>query len=109
MRFALALVFVMTSAAAVQAGPTGQSHRAALPGEKAQGSGVSLQLRLGHGPLRVSQPMQPLAPLHVNSLSAPQRRAEQREPSTVPGYNPLKRRHMAMPVMPGQDGSELAF
>jgi hypothetical protein len=62
-----------------------------------------LQLPLGHPQLRVSQPMQPIHP-----LTTPQHKTEQ-QPSTVPGYNPLKRRHMAMPVLPGEDGSELAF
>ena len=39
---------------------------------------------------------------------SPQHKSEQ-QPSSVPGYNPLKRRHMAMPVLPGEDGSALAF
>lgn len=48
--------------------------------------------------------MQPIHP-----LTLPQHKTTEQQPSTVPGYNPLKRRHMAMPVLPGEDGSELAF
>jgi len=102
-RSALALLAVFASASAASAGPAPQVHHGTLPTGQAQAPGASLQLPLGHGALRVSQPMQPLHP-----LSAPQRKSEQ-PPSALPGFNPLKRRHMAMPVLPGEDGSALAF
>jgi len=102
-RSALALLTVLASASAAQAGPV-PVHHGALPATQAQGPGASLQLPLGHAQLRVSQPMQPIHP-----LTSPQHKTTEQQPSTVPGYNPLKRRHMAMPVLPGEDGSELAF
>lgn len=103
-RFALALFTVLASASAAQAGPSPQTrHGGVSPAAQPQAPGTVLQIPLGHAPLRVSQPMQPMHP-----LTSPQHKAEQ-QPSTVPGYNPLKRRHMAMPVLPGEDGSELAF
>jgi len=101
-RSALALLTVLASASAAQAGPI-PAHHGALPATQPQAPAASLQLPLGHPQLRVSQPMQPIHP-----LTTPQHKTEQ-QPSTVPGYNPLKRRHMAMPVLPGEDGSELAF
>ncbi len=102
-RSALALLTVLAATSAAQANPAPQRGHSALPAAQSQAPGPSLQLPIGHAPLRISQPMQPLRP-----ISLPQRKSEQ-QPSSVPGYNPLKRRHMAMPVLPGEDGSALAF
>jgi len=106
-RFVLMLVAVLATAAAAQAGQSPGGHRNPLPQPPLQagvsGNSGGLQIPLNHAQLRISPTLHPV------SIPQIQQRKPEREPSVLPSYNPLKRRHMAMPVLPGSDGSELAF
>jgi|SRR5271165_3644128 len=97
-RVGLALASILAVTAAGQAASLPSPRHAATPPMRQPAA--ALQVPLAH-PLRVSQPLRPSA--------LPPHKATDHETLPSPEYNPLKRRHMAMPALPGADGSEFAF
>jgi hypothetical protein len=95
---ALGYTLVPALAHAQQPGPV---HRAPVLSERpAAPSGQGLQVQFGG---RSQHEPAPLKPLQI-----PARKIEH-EPSSTQEFNPLKRRRMAMPALPGDDGTESAF
>jgi hypothetical protein len=79
----------------------GTVHRAPVLSDRpAAPSGQGLQVQFGGRSPREAAPLKP--------LQIPTRKIE-REPSSTQEFNPLKRRRMAMPGLPGDDGTESAF